>query len=68
MATRAMRQIMTVAALVLAGCGTVEPKIVSVTLDTIQISCQTNSCRSHDAVADLAQAHCKKYGLNAQQA
>ncbi len=42
------------------------PKIVSQTPAGVEISC-TYRCSSEQDVADLAQNHCQKYGLNAQQ-
>lgn len=56
------------AALLLAGCAGAEPRIVSATPASVEIECiGVVACKSAQAVADAAQAHCQKYGLNAQQ-
>lgn len=60
-----------IAALALAACaGQVgaEPRIVSATPASIELECiGLVTCRSAQAVADAAEAHCQKYGLHAQQ-
>jgi hypothetical protein len=56
--------------LMLAACAAAEPRIVSETPASVELECIgafVSSCRSPQAVADAAQAHCQKYGLNAQE-
>ncbi len=74
MGGRIIRQVrldLVVAALVLGACtiGPAEPKIVAATPASVELSCISDigSCRSAQAVADAAQAHCQRYGLNAQE-
>jgi hypothetical protein len=56
------------AALVLASCAGAEPRILSATPASVEIECiGLVTCRSAQAVADTAEAHCQKYGLHAQQ-
>jgi len=56
-------------ALMVAGCASAEPIIVSSTPASVEIECigLLTSCRSPQAVADAAQAYCQRYGLNAQE-
>jgi hypothetical protein len=64
-----MRTAPIVLLLFLSGCAGAEPHIVSQTPASIEIECiggwTSTSCRSAQAVADLAQSHCRQYGLDA---
>jgi hypothetical protein len=56
-------------ALLLSGCAAAKPKVISQTPASIEIECVTTSlagCSSAQDVADMAQAHCRQYGMNAQ--
>lgn len=56
-------------ALTLGGCAAATPRVVSQTPGSIEIECVTASlagCSSAQDVADMAQAHCRQYGMNAQ--
>jgi len=54
--------------LMLSACAG-EPKVISQTPGSIEIACvgEISGCASPQAVADLAQAHCQKYNLDARQ-
>jgi hypothetical protein len=55
-------------ALATAGCAAAEPKIISATPASVEIQCiGAVPCKSAQSVADLAEAHCQKYGLHARQ-
>jgi hypothetical protein len=54
----------------LAACAAATPHIVSQTPGGVQIECVSagpTGCTSPQAVADMAQSHCQRYGLDAQQ-
>jgi hypothetical protein len=68
--SRARRLLITAALPMLAACAGAEPRIVSQTPASVEIDCMTlwdTGCRSAQAVADLAQRHCRQYGLDAQE-
>jgi hypothetical protein len=52
----------------LGGCATAQPRITAATPAGVELSCiGLITCQSPQAVADAAQAHCQRYGLDAQQ-
>lgn len=52
----------------LAACAGAEPKIVSQTPVSVEVECiGLAGCKSAQAVADTAEAHCQQSGLHAQQ-
>lgn len=52
------------AVLLLAGCA--KPEIVAQTPGSVEIACAGFTCTDPQAVADLAEKHCRQYGLDAQ--
>jgi hypothetical protein len=57
-----------VLAVALSNCAGARPRIVSQTPASVEIDCiGVVSCESRQAVADLAQQHCRQFGLDAQE-
>ena len=57
-----------VPALALLSCAGAQPRIISQTPASVEIECiGVVSCESRQAVADLAQQHCRQFGLDAQE-
>ena len=65
-----MKIILLIGCGLLGGCASLEPKVVSQTPVSIELECisflpATNNCGQ--SVADKAEAHCRQYGLDAQE-